>query len=116
MRRGDIFIADLEPVKGSEANKQRPVVIVSNDESNAVVEKMSAGIVTVVPLTTNTSRVYRFQVLLEPEDTGLAKPCKAQGEQIRAITTNRLKTLIGRVSGNGKMLEIDEALRIHLQL
>ena len=34
MRRGEIRIADLEPVRGSEATKRRPAVIVSNDGAN----------------------------------------------------------------------------------
>lgn len=115
MRRGDIYIADLEPAKGSEANKRRPVVIVSNDESNAVVEQMGAGMVTVVPLSTNTERIYNFQVFLPAEETGLSQDGKAQAEQIRAISTNRMAELVGRVPEK-QMLELDAALRLHLAL
>jgi len=34
MRRGDIHEVDLDPVRGSESNKRRPAVIVSNDAAN----------------------------------------------------------------------------------
>jgi mRNA interferase MazF len=115
MRRGDIYLADLEPVKGSEANKRRPVVIVSNDESNAVVEQFGAGMVTVVPLSTNTERIYNFQVFLPAEATGLSQDSKAQAEQIRAISTNRITQSVGHVPDK-QMQALDAALRLHLAL
>jgi mRNA interferase MazF len=115
MRRGDVYIADLEPVKGSEANKRRPVVIVSNDESNAVVEQLGAGMVTVVPLSTNIERIYNFQVFLPAKATGLSQDSKAQAEQIRAISTNRITLLVGHVPEQ-QMQALDGALRLHLAL
>jgi mRNA interferase MazF len=118
VRRGEIYVADLEPVRGSEANKRRPVVIVSNNASNEVVEELGAGMVTVVPLTTNIERVYAFQVLLPALETGLERDCKAQAEQIRAVSTNRFVHDLGAVGEVPAllMLEIDEALRRHLTL
>ena len=115
LRRGDIYVADLEPARGSEANKRRPVVIVSNDESNAVAERLGVGMVTVVPLTTNTTRVYDFQVLLPAKETGLSEDSKAQGEQLRAVSVGRLGQYIGRVPKT-LILRLDEALKIHLAL
>ena len=53
MRRGEIYYADLSPTVGSEINKRRPVLIVSNDANNR-----AASTVTVLPITSNTSRVY----------------------------------------------------------
>jgi mRNA interferase MazF len=118
VRRGEIYVADLEPVWGSEANKRRPVVIVSNNASNEVVQELGAGMVTVVPLTTNIERVYAFQVLLPAIETGLERDCKAQAEQIRAVSTNRFAHDLGAVGEVPAllMLEIDEALRRHLTL
>lgn len=111
-----MYIADLEPVKGSEANKQRPVVIVSNDASNQVVEERGAGMVTVVPLTTQTERVYAFQVLVPAEAVGLEYDSKAQAEQVRALSTNRLQAgAIGIVPAE-LMRQLDQALRLHLAL
>ena len=115
MRRGDIFLADLEPTRGSEANKRRPVVVVSNDGSNEVVDRMGAGMVTVVPITGNVSKVLSFQVLLPMEQTGLDQDSKAQPEQIRAISAGRLIEKIGWVSPS-LMEKINQALRLHLEL
>ncbi|OKK07838.1 mRNA interferase MazF9 [Streptomyces sp. CB03234] len=115
MRRGDIYLVDYEPARGSEANKARPAVIVSNDGANAVVERTGRGVITLVPLTTNTSRVYPFQVLLPAADCGLVKDSKVQCEQVRALTLERLLRHIGSVPRQ-RMAEIDVALRRHLVL
>ena len=71
MRRGDIWLFDFDPPRGSEAAKVRPAVVVSNDGANLAASRTTAGVVTVVPLTTNTQTVYPFQALLIPEETGL---------------------------------------------
>lgn len=46
-----------------EANRRRPAVIVSNDNANATAARLGRGVVTVVPVTSNTTRVFPFQVL-----------------------------------------------------
>lgn len=115
MRRGDIYWVDLEPVEGSEANKTRPAVIVSNDAANQTAERTGRGVVTVVPVTSNTHRVYPFQVLLPAGDSGLASDSKAQAEQVRAVATGRLGERAGSVPGP-VLRQLDDALRIHLAL
>jgi mRNA interferase MazF len=64
MLRGEIWQVDLDPVRDSEANKQRSAVIVSNDRANAVATRLGRGVVTVVPVTSNTEKAYPFKVLL----------------------------------------------------
>jgi mRNA interferase MazF len=115
MLRGEIWQVDLDPVRGSEANKQRPALIVSNDRANAVATRLGRGVVTVVPVTSNTEKVYPFQVLLPAVETGLATDSKAQAEQVRSIATQRLMRRIGQVSP-AKMAALDDALRLHLAL
>ena len=115
MRRGDIWYADLEPVLGSEANKRRPVVIVSNDGANRRATDLKRGVVTVVPLTSSVAHVYPFQTLLPPESTGLSRTSKAQAEQVRALDVSRLSGQAGRVDAPS-LKRIDEALRLHLSL
>ena len=115
MRRGEIRIADLEPVRGSEADERRPVVLVSNDAANRRAESLGRGVVTVVPMTTNVSRVLPFQVLLDAEGTGLARASKLQAEQVRSIAVERLGARIGRLSP-AEVESLDRALRLHLGL
>ena len=115
MLRGDVHLIDLDPVRGSEANKRRPAVIVSNDRANATATRLRHGVVTIVPVTSNASRVFPFQALLPAEDTGLKVDSKAQAEQIRSVAVERVGPLVGRVPAV-VMAELDEALRVHLHL
>lgn len=113
MLRGEIWQVDLDPVRGSEANKQRPAVIVSNDRANAAATRLGRGVVTVVPLTTSVDKVYPFQVLISAAGSGLTADSKAQAEQVRSVATQRLVRRIGRVSPS-ELTDLDDALRLHL--
>lgn len=115
MRRGEICLVDLDPVRGSEADNRRPALIVSNDRANAAVMRTGRGVVTVVPLTSNTAHVYPFQVLLAAEDVGLRVDSKARAEQVRSVDAQRVGRTIGRVPVP-LMVRVDDALRQHLQL
>lgn len=68
-----------------------------------------------VPLTSNVARVFPFQVLLPHRETGLSRDSKAQAEQVRTIDVGRVGERIARVAGP-RMRQIDDALRMHLDL
>jgi mRNA interferase MazF len=72
-------------------------------------------VITVVPVTSNIARVYPFQVLLPTRETGLARDSKAQAEQVRSVTIERIGRRLGRLPAT-IMAELDEALRVHLGL
>jgi mRNA interferase MazF len=115
MLRGEIRLTDLEPVRGSEANKRRPAVIVSNDRANAAAARLGRGVITVVPVIGNTARVFPFQTLLPATATGLRQDSKAQAEQVRSVAVERLGAVLGQVPAEVMAL-LDDALRLHLQL
>ncbi len=115
MQRGDIVWVDLEPVRGNEANKRRPAVIVSNDGANRTATRLRRGVVTIVPVTTNTSRIYPFQVLLPGDRCDLAGDSKAQAEQIRSVAAERVGDTVGHVPSD-VLAELDDAIRLHLAL
>lgn len=115
MRRGEIRWVDFDPVRGSESNKRRPAVIVSNDGANATANRLGRGVVTVVPITTNVTRIYPFQVALSSRATGLPRDSKAQAEQVRSIAVERIGALVG-VLATDDITALDEALRLHLAL
>lgn len=114
VRRGEIRLVDLD-APGSEANKRRPAVIVSNDRANSVAARRGRGVVTVIPVTSNTARIYPFQTLLPAAVTGLRHDSKAQAEQVRSIAVERLGAVLGQVPAE-VMAQVDDALRLHLQL
>lgn len=115
MRRGEVRWVDFEPSRGSETNKLRPAVVVSNDGANTAVERTGRGVVTVVPLTSNVHRVRPFQVLIEAGVGGVQRDSKAQCEQVRAVTVEMVGALIGRLP-LPIVGRIDEALRVQLDL
>jgi mRNA interferase MazF len=115
MRRGEIRLVDLEPVRGAEADKQRPAVIVSNDGANSTAQRLGRGVVTVVPVTSNPDHVYPFQVLLPAHATGLAVDSKAQAEQVRSIAVEHISRRVGLLTTE-LQADLDEALRLHLSL
>lgn len=115
MRRGELRLIDLDPARGSEADKRRPAVVVSNDRANTTAERLGRGVVTVVPVTSNVARVLPFQVLLPAEATGLRVDSKAQAEQVRSVAVERVGPALGRLP-TGLLAELEEALRLHLGL
>ena len=115
MRRGEIVSVNFDPAKGSEADKRRPAIIVSNDAANATASRLGRGVVTVVPVTSNVTRIYPFQVLLPASQTGLPRDSKAQAEQIRSVSVERIGRLLGQLPAE-LVTELDRALRVQLSL
>ena len=115
MLRGEIRLTDLDPARGGEANKRRPAVIVSNDRANAAAQRLGRGVVTVLPVASSVARVFAFQALLTAEETGLRVDSKAQAEQVRSVAVERIGQVVGRVPMH-LMVQLDDALRLHLQL
>ena len=95
--------------------KRRPAVIVSNDGANATAAQLGRGVVTVVPVTSNVTRVFPFQVLLPSVDAGLRADSKAQAEQIRSVAVARVGDRVGALTPE-LVAALDEAIRLHLGL
>ena len=111
MRRGEIYYADLSPTIGTEINKRRPVLIVSNEANNR-----AANTVTVLPITSNVSRIYPFEIPLAPKESGLSKPSKAQAQQIRTISKERIRGAAKGRLGPAPMRRAADAMRLHLDI
>jgi len=106
MKRCEVWWVEFDPSVGSEIRKTRPAVIVSNDSANRNLLR-----VVVIPLSTNTSRVYPGEVLVTVE----GKQGKAMADQIMAADKLRLKTQIGTLS-KADMLGVEQAILVHLGL
>jgi len=115
MQRGDVYLVDLDPAQGAESNKVRPAVLVGNTVANRTAERNGRGVVTLVPVTSNTERVYPFQVLISAGEGGLAHDSKAQAEQVRSVDYGRLRKRLGSLSPD-TLGKLDSALRVHLNL
>jgi mRNA interferase MazF len=106
---------DLDPSRGSEANQRRPAVVVSNDGANRTAASLGRGVITVVPVTGNTDRLYPFQVLLPDGSCGLDQSSKAQAEQIRSVDISRVGDTAGHLPTD-LLDDLDAAVRLHLHL
>lgn len=111
IKRGDIYLAALDPVMGREIAKTRPVVVVSNDKNNQF-----SGTVTILPLTSkNPQAVYPFEVFLSRGSANLPKDSKIKADQIRTLDKSRMIKNIG-VLDKKDLDAIDKAIKIHLAL
>ena len=111
MIRGEIYYADLNPTIGSEINKKRPVLIISNNANNAFSET-----ITIIPITSNVKKVFPFEVFLPHNKSGLPKDSKAQCHQVRTISKIRISAKVYGVLKNEVMNAVDGALKLHLDL
>lgn len=89
MKRYDIYIARLDPVQGSEMGKTRPVVIVSDDLRNQLLQT-----VVVCPLTSQLHPTWRSR--LQVRCAG--KPAEIAVDQIRVLSRTRLTRKIAQLS------------------
>lgn len=109
--RWRVFIANLDPVIGSEQAGTRPVLVVSEEDYNRVMP-----LVTVLPLTSRKTgrRLYPDEVLLEAGTAGLPLESIALAHQIRTISKRRLTTTLGPLDDPHLQEEVTEALKEHL--
>jgi mRNA interferase MazF len=89
LQRYGIYLADLNPTRGSEMNKKRPVVIVSDEEMNAALQT-----IVVCPLTTNIHPTWRSRIQI----TSAGRKAEIAVDQIRAVSKDRLIKKVDQLS------------------
>lgn len=117
--RGEIWEFDLRPRKGREQEGIYPCLVVSTDALN----KSDFGTVIVCPITTTHRPAFRWRTGLLPEDLRLAdtgwsaKPNWVETDQIVTLDTReRTIRLLATVTNQVKLREVDEQLRMMLNL
>jgi mRNA interferase MazF len=116
VNRGDVYLADLEPSRGAEANTARPVILVGNKPSLTAAVRAGRGVVTIVPCTSNLAIRGRMHVAIKPTKlNGLRVPSKAQVEQIRSVDVSRLVEPLGKLAV-ADVDAIDDLIRYHLSV
>ena len=109
IKRGDVVLIDLEPIRSSEHGKTRPCLVIQNDTGN---EFSSTTIVAAI--TSNTDKKYPFTVFLKHGDGGLPKDSLVLCNQIRTVSKeHRIVKKWGRVPAD-RIKAVDEALKTSL--
>ncbi len=93
IKKGHVYIADLNPRFGTEPGKVRPVVVVQTDLLNGLHPST-----VICPVTTHVQPKARFlRVHLPTGEAGLKEPSDILVDQIRAIDNRRLLKRIGKI-------------------
>ncbi|HEY8750963.1 MAG TPA: type II toxin-antitoxin system PemK/MazF family toxin [Tepidisphaeraceae bacterium] len=103
--RGEVWRADLEPVRGHEQGRVRPVLVISNDVFN----HGNSNLVTIVPMTTK-GRPLRSFLKIEPPEGGVSKTSFIMCDHVRTISADRLTRRFGAVSSR-VLTEVELRLR-----
>lgn len=108
--RGEIWRADLDPVRGHEQGRIRPALVVSSNRFN----HGSSELVTIVPITTKP-RPIRSWLRVEPPEGGLSQVSFVICDQVRTISVGRLSKRFGSVSGY-ILVEVERRLKMLLDM
>ena len=112
MRRGEIWLLNLDPTVGAEIQKTRPAVIVSDDSMGRLPLKV------IVPVTDWKDRysVAPWMVRLDPDaENGLSKPSAADSFPVRSLAQQRFIRRVGKISDD-QLRQIAEALAVVLKI
>lgn len=111
IRRGEIYLVDLNNNVGSEQGGIRPAVIVQNDIGN-----VCSSTTIVCPLTTQQKTEVPTHVVLEPNDCGIIKASTVLCEQVRVISKERLVKHLGTITNLEKLDAINNKIILTLGL
>ena len=109
-----IFLASLDPTKGSEQADRRPALVISRERLNQVLR-----VVNIVPLTSlksPTHVIYSNEVILPADAAGLKVASIALCYQIRTLDKSRLEQDLGTLTDVSLRRSILEAIRFQLEI
>jgi len=108
-KRGEVWLVNWNPARGSEQAGRRPALVIQNDIGN---EKAPTTIVAAI---SSSVRVYPMNVQINPPEGGLDNPSIIKTSQILTISKERLEKRLGRISRDS-MDEVDKAIKLSLAL
>jgi mRNA interferase MazF len=105
-RRGEVWLVAFDPAVGGEVRKTRPAIVLSNDEANAVLNRVQ-----VVPVSSSVALLYPAEayVLLN------GRRRKAMADQITAVSIQRLRRRMGLL-GRADIEAVEGVVRLQLGL
>ena len=109
IKRGYLFIADLDPVRGSEQGGKRPVLILQNDMGN-----VNSPTVIIAAITSQKKPCQPTHVYLDDIDI-LPRNSMVLLEQIRTIDKRRLREHMGHLDDQ-QMIAVNDAIAVSFGL
>ncbi|MBM2816872.1 MAG: transcriptional modulator of MazE/toxin, MazF [Ignavibacteria bacterium] len=111
--RWRIFLANLDPVVGSEQGKTRPVLVISDEQINQILP-----VVNVIPITSRkpNRNIYPNEILIPVNSFGIKNESIILCYQVRTLDKARLTKLIGSIDDTAFQDEIISALKFQLGL
>lgn len=110
VQRGEIYLVNWDPARGSEQTGVRPALVIQNDIGNRYSPTTIVAAVSTAP-----PREYPFHVRVGPEESGLPQESVVKLEQIMTISKERFVRRLGKLS-EAKMKEVDRAIHRSLGL
>jgi len=108
-RRGEVWLVNWNPTRGSEQAGRRPALVIQNNIGN---EKAPTTIVAAI---SGTVRAYPMNVRVRPPEGGLERPSIIKTSQMLTISKKRLEKRLGSLSQK-RMDEVDGAIKLSLSL
>ena len=108
IKRGEIYIADLDPIVGSEQGGERPVLVIQNNVGNTY-----SPTVIVLAITSRYQKKKNMPTHIPIESSDLSMSSIALAEQVRTVDMSRLIHYVGRASKES-MEAVDQALKVSM--
>lgn len=108
-KRGEVWLVNWNPARGSEQAGRRPALVIQNDIGN---EKAPTTIVAAI---SSSVRIYPINVQINPPEGGLDHPSIIMTSQILTISKERLEKRLGRLSKD-RLDDVDRAIKLSLAL
>lgn len=108
-KRGEVWLVNWNPARGSEQAGKRPALVIQNDIGN---EKAPTTIVAAI---SSSVKIYPMNVEVKPPDGGLDRPSIIKTSQILTVAKQKLEKRLGRLSET-RMDDVDRAVKLSLSL
>lgn len=108
-RRGEVWLVNWNPARGSEQAGTRPALVIQNDIGN---EKASTTIVAGI---SSSVKIFPMNVKVDPPEGGLGLASIVKTSQILTVDKKRLERRLGQLSSE-KMKEVNLAIKLSLDL
>ena len=108
-KRGEVWLVNWNPGRGSEQAGRRPALVIQNDIGN---EKAPTTIVAAI---SSSVKIYPMNVQVNPPEGGLDHPSIIKTSQILTISKERLEKRLGRLSRD-RLNDVDRAIKLSLAL